>query len=89
MYFEVEKNSIVKKYNEIWNWVSKIIEKYTAGFWRRMFENVYFQSIITLKTIHTFSNKKVPGENFNSLCIPIIVFDSICKIKKANTRKYF
>ena len=54
-----------------------------------MIENVYFQSIITLKTIHTFSNKKVPGENFNSLCIPIIVFDSICKIKKANTRKYF
>lgn len=81
MSFEIKKNELLEKSNDILNNVSNIIEK--AFNTQLGFEEKYLKTEINYYNIKNnthFFNKKVPKENVTCLYIAVMVLDSACKI---------
>ena len=82
MSFMIKDDSVLTKYNEIWNKVKKALNKISSM-------PVYDEKYIKVKVkefngvVNTgFSNNIVPKEGTHHVCIASISIDSVIKIEK-------
>ena len=84
MSFKIEDDSVLIKYNEIWN---KIKEKQGMKFHSKpVYNEKYIKTKVkTFNVINTiFSDNKIPKESGHYACIEAINIDSVIKIDKKN-----
>ena len=84
MSFKIEDDSVLIKYNEIWN---KIKEKQGMKFHSKpVYNEKYIKTKVkTFNVINTiFSDNKIPKESGHYTCIEAINIDSVIKIDKKN-----
>ena len=81
MSFLIEDNELLEKYNEVCDKVSDIIKN---GFDS---DHVYNDKYLKTKTksygvkaITAFHNVKMPGEGSNSICLSVVLIDSVFKM---------
>ena len=92
MSFKISDKQLLKKYNQIWKRVEKLLKIESdskpvygdSGKYMKTKIKIYAASMIT-----NFQSRKTPKEKAPCKCLSIIILDSVIKAKKKHYLKHF